>query len=85
MTGLTAFLDARSNTCYKENNVGQDHNLDGDDRGALHGSDGQYRAIVHSFQRAGTTSVQTGLLRQQNVLRDLFKEHSSGFAAACES
>jgi hypothetical protein len=70
MTGLTAFLDARSNTCYKENNVGRDHNLDGDDRGALHGSDGQYRAIVHSFQRAGTTSVQAGLLRQQNVLRD---------------
>ena len=69
MTGLTAFLDARSDTCYKENNVGQDH-LDGDDRGALHGSDGRYRAIVHSFQRAGTTSVQAGLLRQQNVLRD---------------
>ena len=70
MTGLNAFLDARSNLCYTHVNAEQDHNFDGDDRGALHGSDGQYRAIVHSFQRAGTTSVQAGLLRQQNVLRD---------------
>jgi len=66
MTGLTAFLRRADYTCYKENMLGRIY-FDGDDRGALHAPMAKYRAIVHSFQRAGTTSVQAGLLRQQNV------------------
>jgi len=56
-------LDARSNLCYTENNVEQDHNFDGNGRCACYGSDGLYRAVMHPLQCACSTSVQAGFLR----------------------
>ena len=67
---MNAFLDARSNACYKESNVEQDHHFGRDDCRAGYGA-GKFRlAIMHPLQRASTTSVQAGLLRQQNMLRN---------------
>jgi hypothetical protein len=63
MTAVNAFLDARSNACYKDSNVEQDHHFGRNDRGADHSSDESHGAIVHYLQRASTTSMQTGLLR----------------------
>jgi hypothetical protein len=39
---------------------------------------------VHPLQRADTTSVQAGLLRQQNVLRNFKRAQISSIAAADE-
>ena len=44
---LNAVLDARSNLCYTQVNVEQDHNLDGDGRCAFYSSGGPRRAIMH--------------------------------------
>jgi hypothetical protein len=60
---LNAFLDARSNLCYTQINVEQDHNFDGDGCRALYGSGGSYHAIVHPPQRAGANSVSARVLR----------------------
>ena len=49
---MNAFLDARSNLCYTESNVEQDHGFGGDGRRAACGSDGRYRAIVYPLERA---------------------------------
>ena len=70
MTVLNALLDARSNLCYTNGNVEQDHHVDLDGCRADYSSGKFHGAIVHYLQRADTTSVQAGLLRQQNVLRD---------------
>jgi hypothetical protein len=70
--------------CYTQINVEQDHNLDGDGCRAFHGAGGCRREVVHPHQRANSKSLSTKLLRQQNLLRDIFKEHSSAVAAACE-
>jgi len=40
---------------------------------------------VHPLQRAKSKSLSTKLLRQQDLLRDIAKEHSAAVAAACES
>ncbi len=60
---LNAVLDARSNLCYTQVNVEQDHNLDGDGRCAFYGSGGSRRAIVHPHQRAKSKGLSTKLLR----------------------
>ena len=60
---MNAFLDARSNSCYTEINVEQDHNFDGDGRCTLYGSGGSRRAIVHPHQRAESKGLSTKLLR----------------------
>jgi hypothetical protein len=67
---MNAFLDARPNLCYTDGNVEQDRTFDGDGHRAGCSAGKSYRAIVHPLQRADTTSVQAGLLRQQNVLRN---------------
>ena len=54
---LNAFLDARSNLCYKELNVEQDHNFGRDGCRALYESGGSRTAIVHSLQCADSGSV----------------------------
>jgi hypothetical protein len=82
---MNALLDARSNLCYTQINVEQDHNVDGDGRRAFCGSCGSCRAIVHPHQRAKSKGLSTKLLRQQNLLRDIAKEHSSAVTAACKS
>jgi hypothetical protein len=51
-------------------NVEQHHHFGRDGCRADYSSGKSHGAIVHSLQRASTTSVQAGLLRQQNVLRD---------------
>jgi len=40
---------------------------------------------MHPLQRAKSKSLSTKLLRQQNLLRDIAKEHSSAVAAAREN
>ena len=60
---MNAFLDARSNSCYTEINVEQDHNFDGDGRRAFYGSGRPRRAIVHPHRRAKSKSLSTKLLR----------------------
>jgi hypothetical protein len=40
---------------------------------------------VHPCQRGKSKGLSTKLLREQNLLRDIFKEHRSGLAAACEN
>jgi hypothetical protein len=60
---LNALLDARSNLCYTQINVEQDHNLDGDGYRASYGSGGSRRAIMHPPQRAKSNSLSTKLLR----------------------
>src|SRR5437667_11822588 len=73
---LNAFLDARSNLCYTQINVEQDHNLSGDGCGTFHCSGGPRRAIVHPHQGAKSKGLSTKLMRQDNQLRDIAKEHS---------
>ena len=63
MRALNAFLDARSNLCYTDDNVEQDYHFDSDGHRAGYSTGKSYRAIVHPLQRASTTSVQAGLLR----------------------
>jgi hypothetical protein len=71
--------------CYTQINGEQDHNLDGDSRRAFYSS-GRFRcAIVHPHQRAQSKSLSIKLLRKQDLLRDIAKEHSSAVTAACES
>ena len=82
---MNAFLDARSNLCYTQINVEQDHNFDDDGCRDFHSSGRSHRAIVHPLQRAKSKSLSTKLLRQQNLLRDIAKEHSSAVAATCQS
>jgi hypothetical protein len=60
---MNAFLDARSNLCYTQINVEQDHNFDGNGRRAFHGSGGSRRPIVHPLQRAKSKSLSVKLLR----------------------
>ena len=79
---MNAFLDVRSNACYKESNVKQDRTFDSDGHRAGYSAGKSYRAIVHPLQRADTTSVQAGLLRQQNVLRNFKRAQIDSIAAA---
>ena len=79
---MNAFLDVRSNACYKESNVKQDRTFDSDGHRAGYGAGKSYRAIVYPLQRADTTSVQAGLLRQQNVLRNFKRAQIDSIAAA---
>jgi hypothetical protein len=60
---MNAFLDSRSNLCYTQVNVEQDHNLDGDGCRALYGSGGCRREIVHPHQRAKSKGLSIKLLR----------------------
>jgi hypothetical protein len=71
--------------CYTQINVEQDHHFDGDGRRAFYGSGGSRRAIVYPHQRAKSKSLSVRLLRQQNLLHDIAKEHGSAVTAACES
>ena len=48
---MNTFLDARSNLCYTQVNVEQDHSFAGDGCRAVHGSGGPCRAIVYPLQR----------------------------------
>jgi len=84
MRALNAFLDARSNLCYTDDNVEQDYHFDSDGHRAGYSTGKSYRAIVHPLQRASTTSVQAGLLRQQNVLRNFKRAQIDSIAAADE-
>jgi len=63
MSMLNAFLDARSNLCYTQINVEQDHHFARDGRCPFHGSGGSYRAIMHPLQRTGAKSLSTRVLR----------------------
>jgi len=60
---MNAFLDARSNLCYTQTNVEQDHTFDGDGRRAFYGSGWSRRAIVYPLERAKSKSLSTKLLR----------------------
>jgi hypothetical protein len=40
---------------------------------------------VHPYQRAKSKSLSGKLLRQQNLLRDIAKEHGAAVTAACKS
>ena len=60
---MNAFLDARSNLCYTQINVEQDHSFDGHGRRASYGSGGSRCAIVHPLQRAKSKGLSVKLLR----------------------
>ena len=79
---LNAFLDVRSNLCYTDGNVEQDHTFGGDGHRAFYGSGGPHRAVMHPLQCARATSVQAGLLRQQNLLRNFKRAQIDSIAAA---
>ena len=81
---MNAFLDVRSNLCYTDGNVEQDRTFDSDGHRAGYSAGKSYRAIVHPLQRADTTSVQAGLLRQQNVLRNFKRAQIDSIAATDE-
>ncbi len=51
-TAMNAFLDSRSNLCYTQINVEQDHHFVGDGLRAFYGSGGSRLAIMHPLQRA---------------------------------
>jgi len=70
--------------CYTQLNVEQDHNFDGDGRRAFHGSGGSRLAIMHPLQHASSKGLSVKLLRLQDLLRDIVKEHSAAVTAACE-
>ena len=59
---LNALLDVRSNLCYTNGNVEQDHTFDGDGCRAFYGSRSSHRAIMHPLQRAGSKSLSVKLL-----------------------
>jgi|SRR5882724_1285351 len=63
LKALNALLDVRSNLCYTQINVEQDHNFDGDSYRAFYGSGGSCREIVHPHQRAKSKGLSTKLLR----------------------
>jgi hypothetical protein len=65
-------------------NVEQDHDFTNGGRRALHRTHAGCRAIVHSFHRVVAKSVSIGMLRQQNMLRYIAKEHSASIAATRE-
>jgi len=71
--------------CYTDGNVEQDRTFDSDGHRAGYSAGKSYRAIVHPLQRADTTSVQAGLLRQQNLLRDFKRAQIGSSAPAGES
>ncbi len=56
---MNAFLDARSNLCYTQINVEQDHHFGGDGRCAFGSSGGFHRAIMHPHQRVGAKSLSS--------------------------
>ena len=60
---LNAVLDARSNLCYTQVNVEQDHSLSGDGYRAFYSSGEPRRAIMHPHQRAKSKGLSTKLLR----------------------
>jgi len=60
---MNALLDARSNLCYTQINVEQDHNFDGDGYRAFYGSGGSCREIMHLHQRAKSKSLSARFLR----------------------
>jgi len=60
---MNALLDARSNLCYTQINVEQDHSFADDGCRAFYGSGGPRRAIVHPHQRAKSKSLSAKLLR----------------------
>jgi hypothetical protein len=60
---MNALLDARSNLCYTQVNVEQDHTFDGHGCRAFYGSGGSGRAIVHPHQRAKSKGLSVKLLR----------------------
>jgi hypothetical protein len=60
---LNAFLDARSNLCYTQFDVEQNHDFGGGGYRALYGSGEPLRAIVHPLQRAKSKGLSTQLLR----------------------
>ena len=60
---MNAFLDARSNLCYTQINVEQDHSFDDHGRRAFHWSGESCRAIVHPLHRAKSKSLSVRLLR----------------------
>ena len=60
---MNALLDARSNLCYTQFNVEQDHTFDGDGHRAFYGSGGSRRAIVHPHQRSKSKGLSAKLLR----------------------
>ena len=68
--------------CYTDGNVEQDRTFDSDGHRAGYSTGKSYRAIVHPLQRASTTSVQAGLLRQQDLLRNFKRAQIDSIAAA---
>src|SRR5438128_532715 len=56
-------LDARSNLCYTQVNVEQDHHFDGDGCRAFHGSGRSRRAIMHPLEHGKSKSLSVKLLR----------------------
>ena len=74
-----------SNLCYTDGNVEQDRTFDSDGHRAGYSAGKSYRAIVHPLQCARATSVQAGLLRQQNLLRNFKRAQIDSIAAADKS
>ena len=81
---LNAVLDGWSNLCYTDFNVEQDHYIRRDGCRADYSSGNCHGASVHSVQRAGTTSVQAGFVRQQELLRHFKRAQIDLIAAADE-
>ena len=60
---MNAFLDARSNLCYTQVNVEQDHTFAGDGCRAGYSSGRFHSAIMHPHQPVGAKSLSRSVLR----------------------
>jgi hypothetical protein len=60
---MNTFLDARSNLCYTQVDVEQDHHFVGDGLRAFYGSGGFHRAIMHPHEPVGAKSLSRSVLR----------------------
>jgi len=78
-------FDVWSHLWYKRFNAEQDHSFGGGDCRAVCGSVGFRHAIMHSLQRASSTSVQAGFVREQDLLRDFKRAQIDSSTSAGES
>jgi hypothetical protein len=67
-----------------KDNVEQDHGFGGGSCRTRCRSGGSLCAILHSFERVDSKGMPAGLLRKQDLLRYIAREHSSSIATTRE-
>jgi len=70
--------------CYTGIDVEQDHGFAGGISHILGYSRWPFRAILRSLEHLERKSMSIGMLREQDLLRHITKEHGSSIAATCQ-